>query len=178
LLRDGSVLITGGYSLEKGVIASSELFDPVKGSWKAVAPLKQNRSDHEAVVLNDGSILVLGGYFDPENGNQYPSTCEIHGGRPPPLFRRGDANADGAVDLADALFTLNHLFRGGETPVCPDAADADDSEGLDLGDPIFLLNHLFRGGARIHAPGSTECGSDPTPDALAECGYSPASCAS
>lgn len=86
-------------------------------------------------------------------------------------FRRGDANADGAVDLADAIFTLNHLFRSGEAPVCPDAADADDTVGLDLTDPIFLLDHLFRSGPGLQAPGSSDCGDDPTPDALSDCRY-------
>ena len=42
----------------------------------------------------------------------------------------------------------------------------------------WVLNHLFRGGPRIHSPGSTDCGDDPTPDTLAECGYSPGLCAS
>jgi 6-phosphogluconolactonase (cycloisomerase 2 family) len=124
-----------------------------------------------ALVLNEGSSLTV---EDPES--RVPNGVVWGRRSSSGRFRRGDANADGAVDLADALFTLNHLFRGGETPVCPDAADADDSEGLDLGDPIFLLNHLFRGGARIHAPGSDACGVDPTADGLADCGYPPDLC--
>jgi hypothetical protein len=83
LLEDGSVLVTGGYNVEDDVLATCEQYDPLKGSWSAAASLHQRRSDHEAVVLGDGSVLVCGGYFDPQHGNQYPTTCEIHRDRPP-----------------------------------------------------------------------------------------------
>ncbi len=75
-------------------------------------------------------------------------------------FRRGDANADGELNLTDAVFTLGALFLGEAMPTCADAADADDSGSIDLTDPVFLLNHLFAGGP---APGEpfADCGTDP-----------------
>ena len=87
-------------------------------------------------------------------------------------FRRGDANSDGGVDLADGVFTLNHLFAGGVEPACADAADADDSGGLELTDAVYTFQWLFVGGAEPPAPGAFACGFDRTVDALG-CDSSP-----
>ena len=81
-------------------------------------------------------------------------------------FRRGDANADGAVDLSDGSRTLGHLFLGREVPPCRDAADADDSGELELTDAVFTFSHLFLGRAAPPSPGPATCGSDPTADDL------------
>jgi hypothetical protein len=59
---------------------------------------------------------------------------------------RGDANGDGLIDLADVIWILNYLFRGGAPPVSLKAGDADCNGSVDLGDAIYLLNYLFRGG--------------------------------
>ncbi len=84
------------------------------------------------------------------------------------IFRRGDANRDGEVDIADANFLLNALFVSGEQPTCPDAADSNDDGGIDISDPINILNSLFVGTGVIPAPFDT-AGVDPTPDALGPC---------
>jgi hypothetical protein len=80
-------------------------------------------------------------------------------------FVRGDANADGNVDLSDAVATLNYLFLGGEEPKCLDAADADDSGDLLITDAIFHLGVLFLGQGSFPPP-SPDCGPDPTEDEL------------
>ncbi|MEM7230971.1 MAG: hypothetical protein AAF517_02280, partial [Planctomycetota bacterium] len=74
-------------------------------------------------------------------------------------FVRGDANVNGTVDIADAIFLLSFLFLGGSDPVCLDAADVDDSSVLgsprppiNINDPVFLLRWLFGGGAPIPPP--------------------------
>ncbi|MEM7260698.1 MAG: hypothetical protein AAF488_01820, partial [Planctomycetota bacterium] len=81
-----------------------------------------------------------------------------------PIFRRGDANSDGVVDLADPIHHLRHLFDG--DPVnCRSAIDTNDDGQVDLADPIYALIFLFDDGAPPPSPG-TACGPDPTPDAL------------
>ena len=82
-------------------------------------------------------------------------------------FRRGDANADGLLDLADAIVTLNFLFIDGPMN-CADAGDNNDDGLLDIADAIFLMNYLFISGATPPAPGPDSCGPDPTADTL-EC---------
>ena len=91
-------------------------------------------------------------------------TCESP--EPPPQFRRGEANGDGRVDLADGVRILGSLFGGGQPIECDDAADANDSGTLDITDAVFLFNFLFAGGGAPPAPGVMECGEDATDDAL------------
>jgi hypothetical protein len=83
-------------------------------------------------------------------------------------FIRGDSNGDLAVEMADAVFTLEHLFLGGPPPACPDAADANDDGLLDLSDPIAILAASFLGAGPLPPPAGAP-GHDPTPDALGGC---------
>ncbi len=80
-------------------------------------------------------------------------------------FARGDCNADGDANIADAVFTLMALFGGGGLLPCAKACDVDDSGDLLLTDAVVLLQHLFGGEAPPPPPGP-DCGVDPTADAL------------
>lgn len=92
-----------------------------------------------SAMLSDGrDVLVLA---TPENAQP----CA-------PLFVRGDANADGGINLSDVLFVLNYLFRSGPAPTCEAAGDADDNGEVNLSDAIYALLYLFRGGRAIPPP--------------------------
>lgn len=81
------------------------------------------------------------------------------------LFRRGDANVDGIVDLADPLHMLFVLFVDGRSPLCERSFDTNDDGRLDVSDVVATLEYLFRGGPPPAAP-FPWCGEDPTADAL------------
>src|SRR2546427_7505264 len=81
------------------------------------------------------------------------------------IFVRGDPNADGKQDIADAVFVLHYLFNGGEEPACKKSADVDDNGAIQITDAVFILNHLFLGGPSALEP-FPKCGADPTPDSL------------
>jgi len=85
------------------------------------------------------------------------------------LFRRGDLDRDGAVDLSDGVALVHQLYAGGAGPICPDAADANDDGTIDVADAITILRYLFQGGSAPPAPGVRDCGRDPTEDSLADC---------
>jgi hypothetical protein len=76
-------------------------------------------------------------------------------------FRRADANDDGSVDIADAVFTLVYLFVDSSSSTCLDAADANDDGAVDIADPVSTLNYLFRGGTPPAEPFGA-CGIDVT----------------
>ena len=78
---------------------------------------------------------------------------------------RGDANASNAIDIADAIFLLSHLFARGPAPSCKDAGDANDDGQIDIADAIKLLAHLFARTGPLPAPFGS-CGLDPTNDGL------------
>jgi hypothetical protein len=111
------------------------------------------------------------GTFEPLQGR---ACLEV--GQPPERFRRGDADANGSLDITDAIVTLGFLFLGTAAPACRDAADADDSGILDITDAIYSLGYQFLGSSAPPAPGPRDCGEDPTGDALPTCAYDPARC--
>jgi hypothetical protein len=61
-------------------------------------------------------------------------------------FIRGDANGDGLINLGDAIYILNYLFKGGPAPDPLEAGNANCDGAVDLGDAIYILNYLFKGG--------------------------------
>jgi hypothetical protein len=75
-------------------------------------------------------------------------------------FKRGDGNADGDVNIADASFVLNYLFLGGRDPSCLAAADANGDGQVNIADASFGLNFLFLGGPNPPAP-FPDCGLAP-----------------
>jgi len=92
------------------------------------------------------------------NGNGILDVCEET------LFVRGDVNSDGALDIADAISSLDYLF-GAVALSCQDAADTNDDGRLDIADPIHLLGFLFSGDTAPAAP-FPDCDTDPTDDLL------------
>ena len=66
------------------------------------------------------------------------------------LFRRGDADGNGHVDLVDVLHIANFLFAYGDTNECWNAFDANNDASLDLVDVLSLVNHLFFNVAQEH----------------------------
>ena len=84
------------------------------------------------------------------------------------IFRRGDTDGSGVIDISDPIFNLTFQFIGGVELLCRDAADVDDSGVVDISDPIYNLTFQFVGGIDPPpAPGRDSCGLDPTGDALA-----------
>jgi hypothetical protein len=71
-------------------------------------------------------------------------------------FRRGDANADGAFNLVDALALLDHIFRRGPALSCAEAGDANADTRLNILDATTLVAQIFHGQA-VPAP-FPDCG--------------------
>ncbi len=58
----------------------------------------------------------------------------------------GDANGDQTVNISDAVFIINYIFIGGETPYPIEAADANGDRSCNVSDAVFIINHVFIGG--------------------------------
>ena len=116
--------------------------------WQAIA---STRTNLDGTVAFRGMRLVTAQYFITAQ------EVTVEG----PLFRRGDADGGGSVDLTDAVRTLVYLFSGGATPPCLDAADTNNSGQVDIADAVSLLNYLFIGGPPPASPGPMTCGADP-----------------
>jgi len=59
----------------------------------------------------------------------------------------GDANADMELRVADVIYVINYLFKGGQAPFPELAvADANGDGQVNVSDVIYLINYLFKGG--------------------------------
>jgi hypothetical protein len=61
VLKDGTVLVTGGDPPGAVVLATAELYDPASQTFTPTGSMGTARSSHTATLLNDGRVLVTGG---------------------------------------------------------------------------------------------------------------------
>jgi N-acetylneuraminic acid mutarotase len=79
-LPDGTVLAAGGLIGEEGhakYSSEAEIYDPATDTWTATAPMPVARSSGTAVLLEDGSVLIVGGAFG--NGALGDPYCPMGG---------------------------------------------------------------------------------------------------
>lgn len=64
------------------------------------------------------------------------------------LCQPGDANDDGMVNVADPVYIINYVFKGGPAPIpygmCSGDPNADCGGGV--GDAVYLISYVFKGG--------------------------------
>jgi hypothetical protein len=74
LLKDGSVLICGGFfSGDSDRLSSAEIYNPSSKRFSKTKDLSTPRVSHSATLLPDGKVLIAGGY----SGN-YLSSTEVY----------------------------------------------------------------------------------------------------
>lgn len=132
LLKDGRVLIAGGYNQAEG-LASSEVFDPTIGEWMQTASMARKTFANTATVLPDGTVLFTGGFgmsrakggitpgsevFDPKTNEWRKASDTVHGrmkhtitllpdGR---VFAIGGSTAGGPVNTAEYMDPMTWVW--------------------------------------------------------------------
>ncbi len=74
LLNDGKVLITGGHMGRRSAIKiyrSAEIFDPESSAFSPAGNLTIKRHKHDATLLKDGRVLIIGGSDERDGGGAY-----------------------------------------------------------------------------------------------------------
>ncbi len=64
----------------------------------------------------------------------------------PAAFTLGDANFDATINIADPVYLVNYIFKGGAAPMPYASGDANADGSLNIGDAVFLINYIFHGG--------------------------------
>jgi len=133
------------------------------------------------------NVMVIGGASIPgsdfegtdpeaaEGGCCDPTACNQPGEfkfvPPPPgnYFIPGSANGDGRLDIADGIYILNALFRGGPDFPCEKAADANNDCIVDASDAIYIITYQFLDGPEpVLGTGCVLVDSEVCPDLTCE----------
>lgn len=77
-LKDGRVLVAGGFDAQGNVVSSAEVYDPATGKWKLVAPMPSARAAGAVMRMPDGRIMLAGGLDANESSTQ--SVVAYHSG--------------------------------------------------------------------------------------------------
>lgn len=160
------ILVAGGTSTGTDVLKSAELYDPVTNSWRATSDMKSARRGHTATVLNNGKILVVGGYdgknslataetYDPSTGawtNTISPMAFTHRYHTATLLSDGKVliagGTVGPLGTADSKYTeVYSPSTGGFTagPLLPEERLGHTATLLSNGDVLFVGNSLGDG---------------------------------
>jgi hypothetical protein len=123
LLKNGCVLVTGGCSGPhcETILATAELYDPIGGTFRTMAPMSTPRASHAAVLLSNGRVLVLGGW----TGARATATSEIYDPVKNRWVPAGDMTEARASPIAVVLRDGRVLVVGGGRGGVPDLASAE-----------------------------------------------------
>jgi len=58
----------------------------------------------------------------------------------------GDANADEAVNISDAVSIINYVFVGGNPPDPIQVGDVNCDGSCNVSDAVWIINYVFVGG--------------------------------
>jgi hypothetical protein len=113
LLRDGLVLVAGGFDASSNVLASAELYNSGTGTWSATGNLTHPRQYHTATLLYNGKVLVAGG-SDRAAANFAPlGSAELYDPDTGTWTTTGSLAAERAFHTAKLLSSGRVLVTGG-----------------------------------------------------------------
>ena len=131
LLNDGTVLIAGGSDLaNKETLDTAEIYNPTAGTFTLLtSTLNTARVGHTATLLNNGQVLIVGGY-DPDFG--LIADAELYDPPTQTFIDLGDTNSPRYQHTATMLQNGKVLIAGGDADPTPNAA----FNSAELFDPV------------------------------------------
>ncbi|MEE9443615.1 MAG: M14 family zinc carboxypeptidase [candidate division Zixibacteria bacterium] len=120
---------------------SSRIFtDPDVGDYHRL--IEPGNYDIEFTAEGYDTLIVTNILVSDNNGVRVDVSLSI-----PPLYVCGDANGDSDVNVGDAVFIINFIFKSGLAPDPLEAADANSDGNVNVGDAVFLISYTFKGGS-------------------------------
>ena len=150
---------------------SNKQVQPAKSKAKAASPIKAaptNTPQTRTVAGPRQGYLMVTDVLDGFGGESESDNYRIpvsSGGQPSAVgvsesdtlvieagfvhassVRRGDANADGIINVGDIVYLVTYLYKGGPSPIPPEAGDANCDGVVNVGDIVYLVSYLYKGG--------------------------------
>lgn len=125
-------------------------------------PLEHMLSLHFAAHLADGAVrtICIDSAFIPPSGDfifvDYDGDAiapEVFGARCWPIAPLcGDANNDYQINIGDAVFIINYVFRNGPPPEPLESGEENCDGSVNVGDAVYLISYIFKNGAAPCCP--------------------------
>ncbi len=95
--------------------------------------------------IQTASVIITSNDLDPgKSPATIPVTMDVTGG---PQYLCGDANSDLSVNVADAVYIINFVFKEGPAPDPLEAGDTNCDLATNIGDAVYLISYVFNEGA-------------------------------
>lgn len=133
------------YSLEVETADESVATAQVEGNW-----------DITVTAIQPGTTFLLLRLL--LNGEEYyaapgiPITVN-------PAYTIGDANADGTINVSDAVYIINYVFVNGDEPQPWASGDANCDGSVNVSDAVMVINFVF-----VNGPTPGDLDDDGVPD--------------
>jgi hypothetical protein len=158
LLTDGTVLIAGGFNVNvtpNDILASAEIYNPSSSTFTNTGSLIANRWQHAATLLNDGSVLIAGGFGFNGNVNSFLASAERYFSTAP-LSPIAFTTYQGIVP-GTSVSTNSTAFNGTANGITPIGFNGILNGAQFLGfNPLVVSGVTFTGGnANVNVTKST-----------------------
>lgn len=100
--------------------------------------------------IENADVEAQSAYYDWEFGWQYYDRILTLAKESPCVC--GDADGTMAVNIGDAVYLINFIFKGGAPPAPLVAGDANCDTAVNIGDAVYLINFIFKGGPEPCCP--------------------------
>jgi len=131
-VEQSTIMGNSGFGIEN--IYSGTVIDAVHNYWGTLTgpyhPLNNVTGEGNAV---SDYVDFMPWCNDDFSYCDYPVAC-------------GDAENDDAINLADAVYIINYIFKGGPAPEPLCLGDTDGDDLTNLADAVYLVNYVFKGG--------------------------------
>jgi N-acetylneuraminic acid mutarotase len=165
------VLVVGGTDENYSLLDSALLYDPVSNSWNPAGTLTDARSNHSATLLDNGQVLVTGGYgssgtlvsaelYDPatntwivEKNSAMPNPHAMHTAT---LLADGRVLVAGGFDIDSGTITALDVYNPDDNSWAAIAQMDEDrishTATLLLDGRVLIVGGGFQNSARIFDP--------------------------